>query len=123
MLATIFSFTYFASIILEAKSASVSMRTNRKPVTPANHKNIFFFVLMKSILPVLSLIYKNYTLRSLPQFHISVILACPESFLRFRTSRKDSRQAGMTLKTNIQFSDALRSLPQGIHRRISHKRH
>ncbi len=26
---------------------------------------------------------------------------------------KDSRQAGMTPKINIQFSDALRSLPQG----------
>jgi len=25
---------------------------------------------------------KYYTLRSLPQFHISVILACPESFFR-----------------------------------------
>jgi hypothetical protein len=41
----------------------------------------------------------------------SVILAlvlalsriCPESLFRCRTSRKDSRQTGMTLKTNIQF--------------------
>src|SRR4030043_300052 len=56
--------------------------------------------------------YKFYTLRSLPQFLISVILACPESFLRSRTNRKDSRQAplerifltgqaGMTLKKDI----------------------
>jgi len=54
---------------------------------------------------------KFYTLRSMPQFLISVILACPESFLHFRTSRKDSllsesteatRQAGMTLKDSEQ---------------------
>jgi len=39
--------------------------------------------------------YKYYTLWSFPQFQISVIPACPESF------RKDSRRAalaGMTLK-------------------------
>src|SRR4030042_1703642 len=59
--------------------------------------------------------YKFYTLRSLPQFLISVILACPESFLRSRTSRKDSRQAGMTLKTNIQFQT-----PCGLCRRVLH---
>src|SRR3972149_10289017 len=58
---------------------------------------------------------KFYTLRSLPQFLISVILACPESFLRSRTSRKDSRQAGMTLKTNIQFQT-----PCGLCRRVLH---
>jgi len=33
-------------------------------------------------------IYKYNTLLSLPQFHISVILACPESFLWSRTSRR-----------------------------------
>jgi hypothetical protein len=71
-------------------------------------------------------IYKFYTLRSLPQFLISVILACPESFLHSRTSRKDSRyesslrvattrQAGMTLKTNIQFLT-----PCGKGRRVLH---
>jgi len=58
---------------------------------------------------------KFYTLWSLPQFLISVILACPESFLRSRTIRKDSRQAGMTLKTNIQFQT-----PCGLCRRVLH---
>jgi hypothetical protein len=71
-------------------------------------------------------LYKFYTLRSLPQFLISVILACPESFLRSRTSRKDSRlvespevtrQAGMTLKTNIQFQT-----PYGLCRRVLHRK-
>src|SRR4030042_2409966 len=60
-------------------------------------------------------IYKFYILRSLPQFLISVILACPESFPESFRDRKDSRQAGMTLKTNIQFLTPLRSLPQGIY--------
>src|SRR4030042_6029871 len=45
----------------------------------------------------------------------SVILACPESFPESFRDRKDSRQAGMTLKTNIQFLTPLRSLPQGIY--------
>jgi hypothetical protein len=67
---------------------------------------------------------KFYTLRSLPQFLISVILACPESFLRSRTSRKDSRlgespevtrQAGMTLKTNIQFLTPCDLCPMVLH--------
>jgi len=50
-----------------------------------------------------------YTLRSLPQFQISVILARPESFFTsegFPTSGNDTEK-------NNQFSDALRSLPQG----------
>jgi hypothetical protein len=34
-----------------------------------------------------------------------VILACPESFLRSRTSQKDSLQAGMTIK-EYSISDA-----------------
>ncbi len=34
-------------------------------------------------------------------------------FLVIPNKSKDSRQAGMTPKINIQFSDALRSLPQG----------
>src|SRR4030043_523754 len=58
-------------------------------------------------------IYKFYTLRSLPQFLISVILACPESFPESFRDRKDSRQAGMTLKTNIQFLT-----PCGLCRRV-----
>src|SRR4030043_1395561 len=58
-------------------------------------------------------IYKFYALRSLPQFLISVILACPESFPESFRDRKDSRQAGMTLKTNIQFLTPCGLLPQG----------
>jgi len=58
---------------------------------------------------------KFYTLRSLPQFLISVILACPESFLRSRTSRKDSQHAGMTLKTNIQFLTPCDLCPMVLH--------
>jgi len=40
---------------------------------------------------------------------------------RFWISQKDSRQAGMTMKPNVKFSDALRSLPQGIHKQ--HKKY
>jgi hypothetical protein len=38
---------------------------------------------------------------TLLQDYLSVILACPESFLAFRTIQKDSRQAGMTKETKI----------------------
>ncbi|GBE35108.1 hypothetical protein BMS3Bbin06_01644 [bacterium BMS3Bbin06] len=69
------------------------------------------------MLPVFD--YKYNTLRSLPQFHISVIpyfrhsglsgIFLPGSMLN---KSKDSRQAGMTPKIKIQVSDTPRSLPQ-----------
>ena len=73
---------------------------------------------------------KYYTLGSQPQFHISVILACPESFLKCGTSRRDSRQtnsrpansrcvsngaAGMTQKISIRFFGPLAVSAAGSH--------
>jgi hypothetical protein len=66
---------------------------------------------------------KFYTLRFLPQFLISVILACPESFLHSRTKksegfspqrvdRGDPTSENDTEK-KYSISDALHSLPQG----------
>jgi hypothetical protein len=59
-----------------------------------------------------------YTPRSLPQLYISVIPAWPESFFMnnplppFAKGESEGfPTAGMTIKPNIQFPDALRSLP------------
>ena len=69
---------------------------------------------------------KFYTLWSLPQFLISVILACPESFLRSRTvgrilapaSRGGDPTSGNDTENKYSISDALQSLPQGSSHRL-----
>jgi hypothetical protein len=78
------------------------------------------FIALVSALPLspfLGIMFfdKFYTLWSLPQFLIFCHSGLSRIFLAIPNSRKDSRQAGMTLETNIQFLT-----PCGLCRKVLH---